>query len=152
MNKLIGIIYLSEATKEFTKSSLLDLAHQSAKSNKLVGITGYLYFVKGRFFQYFEGEEKFVQNLYEIVENDPRHKIVNSLYNQNITVRKFPSWDMKFITKDMLTEIKMENLVLDRMDYIKKVNDITRNKIDVNEQEESVWRMIDTISRLSNYF
>jgi len=154
MSKLKGIIYLSEATTDFDKTKLVDLAREFATRNQLIGITGYLYFVKGKFFQYIEGEGESIQNLFESIGNDSRHRIINSIQNQDISDRKFPSWSMKFITKDMLTKINMESLVMERIEYIKKVKDITRNRngINVIEQEKSLWRMVDTISRLSNHF
>lgn len=150
MNTLKGIIYLSKATIEFNEVSLLKLATEAAKRNQLSGITGYLYFVKGTFFQYFEGDEESVKYLWEKIAVDPRHKIVNTLHNQDISNRKFPSWNMKYITNDMLTVINLENLVIERMEYIKKINDITQMQNDYSEKEEAVWRMVDKISRLAN--
>jgi len=152
MNNLTGIIYTSKATIDFDENDLYGLAFLAAKRNKNLDITGYLYFVKGSFMQYLEGDRTTVESVMTYIENDTRHEIISILKKQNLEHRKFPLWDMKYITKDMLTEIKMETLVIERMEYIRRIKEISKTQIGQSEKESSVWRMVDTISQLNRKF
>lgn len=147
MNNLKGIIYLSTTIIDFDEKKLQALTHKAAKKNQALNITGYLYFEKNNFLQYIEGESDEVENLINVIENDPRHEVVYIIRKPNITSRNFSSWNMKYLKKERLAEMKLEHIIINQMEFIKKITIITNRKDDVIQKENSVWRIMDTISK-----
>ena len=84
----------------FERRDLLALCDQSADANFSLGITGYLYFRRGNFLQYLEGDELIVNALMELIKADERHQVTQIIYDNAIAQRRFPSWSMRFISPD----------------------------------------------------
>lgn len=147
MSRLLGVVYISKATKDFELQELFDLTAKASAKNKEQRITGYLYFEKGNFLQYIEGDTNVVAQLMKDIEQDTRHEVIKVLKNEHLQAKKFPSWHMQYITREMLSQITMENLIIDRLNYIKKIDEIPNVHIDGAEKEAPVWRMIDELSK-----
>ncbi|EZH74506.1 hypothetical protein ATO12_12105 [Aquimarina atlantica] len=134
-----GIVYVSKAAIDFSADDLKQLAETASDCNAQHGITGYLYFEKGHFLQYIEGENTVVDVLIDNIKRDKRHVVLNVETTTDIISRKFPTWHMQQLTKSSLIQINMENVLMDYMVHCGK-----KNGMDMNS--ESTWRMIDKLS------
>ena len=105
---MLSLIYASTATKLFTQEELIELLEGSQKNNIKTGITGMLLYRGGNFIQVIEGDSDAVLELYETIENDPRHKDVTLLSKDPIKNRQFPSWSMGFKNIDQMTVAELE--------------------------------------------
>lgn len=77
--------------------NILDVAR---KFNKQHNITGVLYYTNGRFFQYIEGLEPVIENLFDQIVMDPRHHLVHYYGTYPTDYRRFKEWSMKYVYKD----------------------------------------------------
>jgi hypothetical protein len=101
------LIYVSHATDPFYENDLLSLLAKSRTRNKGSEITGMLVYLKGRFIQVLEGPESTVNNLYEKIQHDPRHKKVSRILVGHSAQRIFTNWSMGFkrISETEFTEL-----------------------------------------------
>lgn len=70
---------------------------QANKNNTGKELTGVLYYGQDHFFQCIEGPESTVQELFQIIKNDDRHKQVKLMATTHIDHRYFSTWCMKFV-------------------------------------------------------
>ncbi len=144
--KLKGVVYVSKALQRFNTKDLEGISDQACIANKDLEVTGYLYFENDYFVQYLEGEKSVVESLMGRIKDDPRHEVVNIFSKEEIEDRKFPSWNMKYVTKYMVSEIKLEFVLID---YILMVS----NKLyKPRGDEEKIWSMVDKISYFRTRF
>lgn len=90
------IVYLSSAVEKFSADDLLQILTISRRNNDRCGITGMLLYSDGNIIQVLEGEEKCVNETYERIEKDYRHRGIIQLINGAIPSRNFPTWSMGF--------------------------------------------------------
>jgi len=92
------IVYCSQATQYMDKESIDRIITTSRHNNPRLGITGLLTFGSGFFFQWLEGPEDNVTNLFKTISTDPRHRNVVLLTQENeFRERIFPNWDMELV-------------------------------------------------------
>jgi len=145
MKELLGIVYISKATTSFGIDELEALSEQASVANKKIEVTGYLYYEHNHFLQYIEGFQNTTQFLMDHIEKDDRHQVIHSIPFKNILSRKFPTWHMKNISRNMLCEINMETILID---YIKMINHNLYKK--TNKSGKNVRDMIDKIAYFQN--
>lgn len=92
-----------------TSADIFSILRQCQDNNPRAGITGYLYYENGKFFQYIEGSDAAVSQLMSRIVNDPRHCAVQVLGSGFRDDRRFPGWDMGF-DKAALAEGPLESL------------------------------------------
>ena len=97
---MISLIYVSSSVKLLNDQELLDILKVSRQKNEKFDITGILLYKGGNFMQVLEGPEAQVEQLYETIKKDPRHKNVNIISRETIQKRQFPSWEMAFQNLD----------------------------------------------------
>ncbi len=134
-----GILYISLAKHNFTSNELDTLVCNASNYNQKYGITGYLYFEKGYFLQYIEGEESVIDVLIHTIQKDPRHEVINILEDQDIIARRFPTWHMHQLAKSSLIQLNIENILMDYM-----TNDSKQNNILLNS--DHIWRIVYKLS------
>ena len=144
MKNLSGLLYNSRALSVFDSTQLKALSDQAAERNKTLGITGYLYYENQKFLQYLEGELETLETLMAIIEKDPRHEVVSVLRTASLSVRKFPNWDMRWLSKPLLVSIRMENILFDFINMLEK-DTVERTE----ENEQKVWEMVDRIRQFN---
>jgi hypothetical protein len=66
------------------------------RKNQSLGLTGALLFSSGCFAQVLEGDLHDVEQLFECIQCDPRHKEVTIVHFHRIETRSFPEWSMAF--------------------------------------------------------
>ncbi len=98
---MIQLIYVSAAVTKFTEDELTKLMHQARDNNKTLQLTGMLLYLDGNFIQVLEGEEKSVNDLYNIIDKDKRHTGNIVLLRKKINERNFPDWTMGFKSLSM---------------------------------------------------
>ncbi len=93
---MFSIVYVSSAIQPFTQEELAELLQSSRKNNLAVGVTGMLLYKDGSFMQVLEGEQSSVQQVFNKISRDPRHRGVVVLLRQTIAARDFDDWSMGF--------------------------------------------------------
>lgn len=101
--ELYHLVYLSAATDDFSEDDLADILAASRRNNPKRDITGMLLYSDGGFIQVLEGPKKAVIDLYEKIEQDPRHGSSIKLARGPIEERSFSGWEMGFQEVDART-------------------------------------------------
>jgi hypothetical protein len=100
---LIRLAYASEATfnekpvEQGVEPNVARILMTSRKNNAKTQIVGGLYYGDGFFFQYLEGEEAAVSELYARIARDERHRNVTTLVEEVLPSRTFTNWSMKYV-------------------------------------------------------
>lgn len=95
-SQLCQLVYLSSASAAYSKTDLIDILTTSRRNNTKVNVTGLLLYHDGNIIQFLEGEQEVVQELYNRIASDRRHKGVLPLLTRKIKSRDFGSWSMGF--------------------------------------------------------
>ena len=88
------IIYTSQASEPLSKRNLLDMLHEARAFNSIDNISGVLMHRKGTFIQVIEGEPKDVEDLFQRIQRDRRHKKVKIILDSSVDSRHFSNWAM----------------------------------------------------------
>ncbi len=106
MAQLLRLVYASQRNFEPAASGntpdpvVADILSQSRRNNDPRNIGGVLCYGDGFFFQCLEGERSAVENLYDRILEDDRHKGVTLLSKRAVSQRMFKLWTMKFMNVD----------------------------------------------------
>ncbi len=112
------IIYLSSASKDLTNEEVHNLLLLSKINNKKNNIRGLLLFIDGNFIQVLEGDKDTINDLFQKIEKDTRHKNVTKVIEDTIESRQFENWDMGFSvinSKDLKEENDFKNFDFDNI-------------------------------------
>jgi hypothetical protein len=90
------IIYISEATADFSEPALLTLLQQARREHQQAHFTGLLLYRDGRFLQILEGPEKPLREFFNRVAADPRHGKLEKLADGPKPRPDFQQWHMSF--------------------------------------------------------
>lgn len=93
---MFQLVYLSSATKPFTKEELVALLNHSRANNQRNGLTGMLLYKDGNIMQVLEGERATVEKRFDLIRHDPRHKDIIVLESGEVPGREFGEWSMGF--------------------------------------------------------
>jgi hypothetical protein len=135
-----GIVYASVAQTDFDDEALDELGRLAAARNDELGVSGYLYFETGRFFQYIEGEHDAVTELMARIELDPRHEVMHVVYDDRLQQRRFPGWGMRVLTRGELAGI--ESLAHDHVVFMRQVSP------DHGAASNLVWELLERMRDL----
>ena len=99
---MVRLVYVSKATSEPSEEELLKLLSNARLRNDEHGTTGLLLYGSGHFIQVLEGDEKSVDQLFDNISKDERHKDCKVLDYSQIETKSFPNWSMGFnyVNKD----------------------------------------------------
>lgn len=102
MKTYVRLTYASQATATSGKirDDLNDIINISTLRNPPTNITGVLYYGSTYFFQCLEGKKSVVDELYERIKRDRRHKNITLLSYENISHPIFDCWNTKFYLLD----------------------------------------------------
>lgn len=81
-----------------TEADLVHILSNSRENNKAKHITGMLIYGDGTFIQVLEGNPEDVDNVYDKITQDKRHKNLIVLATGSLNKRNFPDWTMGFTT------------------------------------------------------
>ncbi len=93
---LIHLIYASAASRGMERTELLELLEQSRRKNRELDVTGMLLYAESSFFQVIEGEERVIDELFDVIGRDERHDRVTTIIREPIPERSFGGWSMGF--------------------------------------------------------
>ena len=96
MAQLIELTYVSEPAQEMSFLGLMRLLYHSYLRNTSLGITGALIFENNRFGQVIEGPRTQIEDLWEKIQKDTRHKNIRLIESKPIENRSFSKWTMVF--------------------------------------------------------
>jgi hypothetical protein len=99
---LVRLLYVSRAVKADDSEATESILGSARAYNLSHGITGILCYGGGIYLQALEGGRKQVNELYNIIIKDPRHKDVALLHYEEITERRFGGWTMGQVRLDKL--------------------------------------------------
>ena len=91
---LVRLLYASRAVPAIDHEELVTILRQSKAHNPTVGVTGVLCFSGGIFLQVLEGGRSAVNQLYNRIATDPRHRQVELMVYEEIGERRFAGWSM----------------------------------------------------------
>lgn len=91
---LVRLLYASRATQPDDTGVAESILAQSREYNPRHGITGVLCHSEDVFIQVLEGGRDAVNDLYNAIVRDPRHRHIRLLGYEEISERKFGNWTM----------------------------------------------------------
>src|SRR5690242_1751693 len=97
---MICLAYYSSASAMMTSSALGAIVQQAQENNIHQGITGLLCHLDGSFMQFLEGEAASIDQAFDKIRRDPRHRHVLQVHKAPITTRLFADWSMAIIRPD----------------------------------------------------
>jgi hypothetical protein len=97
--RLETLAYRSRAVPSFSGSELESLLESARSRNRAAAVTGLLIYDEGRFFQWLEGPNDSLSNIWKVIRDDPRHTDIEVLDHSESGTRLFGQWDMKLATK-----------------------------------------------------
>jgi hypothetical protein len=105
------IKYISRFAKTLDNSDIEEIARVSAENNKKKDLTGALMCAGGIFFQIVEGPKETVDELWETLQKDTRHKDMWLLKAEEGEIERiFPEWSMKKVDLDREADFRSEPL------------------------------------------
>lgn len=99
---LIRLLYASRAAGPVTQDVVESILAQSRAHNPALGITGILCHGGEIFMQVLEGGRGPVNELYNSIVRDPRHRDVVVLHYEEIAERRFAGWTMGMVNLERI--------------------------------------------------
>lgn len=93
---LFSLVYTSLATRPMQDDDLRDILTVARTNNAALEITGMLLYKDGHFIQLLEGEENWVNVIYDKITQDSRHTNLYKVYARSARRRSFSKWTMGF--------------------------------------------------------
>lgn len=93
---MIRLLYISTARERHSRAALENILRVSRRNNAAANVTGLLIAGGNRFLQVLEGPEQDVQNTYDRIRLDARHRAPVILKREPIEERAFGAWSMGF--------------------------------------------------------
>ena len=93
---LIQLIYTSTAHRDLSHEELIEILESSVRNNQQRNITGLLLYNKGTFLQMLEGAASHVDEIFERIKRDSRHRNIEALLRTSTRKREFSNWHMGF--------------------------------------------------------
>lgn len=135
MEKLYNLAYISRnsiiASEHEVALEIKEILNSATKNNPKLGVTGALLYSGGYFCQVIEGPQDVLEELFETIQMDSRHKDVKVLHFEEIVQRGFGEWAMAFAGVDDSMKKEIEG-VLHSKDTI-KMQDAGRHLISTLE-------------------
>ena len=91
---LVRLLYASRSAKPVAPEVIESILEQSRKHNPALGITGILCQSGDVFMQVLEGGRAAVNQLYNQIVRDARHRDVVILHYEEVSERRFAGWTM----------------------------------------------------------
>lgn len=91
---MIAILYRSEALTVADGEADAQIVSAAQERNMVLNVTGFLHREDNVFYQWLEGPENAVRQIFVSILNDSRHRDIRKLCDIAITHRSFPRWSM----------------------------------------------------------
>lgn len=107
--QMVRLIYVSIMTEDCDTEALMDILKISRAKNDAKDITGVLCYDPAFFMQCIEGPREAINDLYNSINRDPRHKNITLLEYADIEERIFGDWSMGFLPSGVLDKEMLES-------------------------------------------
>ncbi|WP_188055733.1 BLUF domain-containing protein [Sphingosinithalassobacter sp. CS137] len=107
---MLQLVYVSSARPTGGAVNAAAILNASRRNNRRDGITGLLYSDGRRFLQALEGPEDAVQQTFERIQGDSRHRAIVVLSRRHIEAREFGAWDMAHLDEAAETDSFMRRI------------------------------------------
>lgn len=94
---LVRLVYTSTVTNGLSQAGIEDILKVARRNNSKHGITGLLCFNSRYFLQCLEGPRRIINETYEKIMSDERHKELVILDYKEIACREFTDWAMGYV-------------------------------------------------------
>lgn len=95
------MIYVSKCSDDFDFNTLPSILEKSRRDNEKKDVSGLLIFHEGSFIQVLEGPKEAVEEIYQKIEKDDRHKNIKLLSQKMLDEKEFESWSMGFLKPEL---------------------------------------------------
>lgn len=136
-----AVLYLSRATIDFSQEDVNSLYQNSLSSNKDLNISGFLCFKDNLFLQYIEGEQAYIDILFDNIKEDYRHTVLVTIEDENITDLRFKKWCMHLVNKSRIDELEISFSLYDQLTMLEGRGAISPNVQDL------VWQGVGVVSK-----
>lgn len=122
MSDLIQLVYASRSNIKASDNptgvepEVGRILQQSRRNNKPKEIGGVLCYGDGHFLQCLEGDREVVEELYERLHDDERHRDVTLLRKTPVQTRQFKLWAMKYFSIDEKVKRELDQAGLKRFE------------------------------------
>jgi blue light- and temperature-responsive anti-repressor len=100
VSTLSTIVYRSRAIAPPADLDLFYMLGQARQRNREMSLTGILLYDRGHFFQWLEGPDERLGQVWQSIKRDPRHADVQIVGDMQIPIRLFGAWHMQFAHRD----------------------------------------------------
>ncbi len=91
---MLQLTYISSALRTVDHREVDAILGTSRRNNGAAGVTGLLLYDGRRFLQALEGDALLVNQTYERIKADPRHRGIVLLSSKDVATRSFGDWSM----------------------------------------------------------
>ena len=112
MSNLSIIVYRSRAVVPITDIDLFYLLAHARERNQAAGISGVILYDRGHFFQWIEGPNQQLGQIWNRIRSDERHTDIQVLADQPVPTRLFENWSMQLAHRDKQHESIIEGFVV----------------------------------------
>lgn len=139
-DELWQLVYVSKATHEVSKQTLLDIQAEAIHTNSKLSITGVLFYGDGWFLQLLEGPRPVVASVYGRIALDPRHKQPSVLHVAAGRDRLASDWSMGVV--DIGGSVKPISM-LEMLHHFE-------NEMEHSSGQDPVWQIVEAFQRIAN--
>lgn len=133
---LYELTYCSFAANNLKQKDILKILAKSKEYNKKHNITGCLLYHNHEFLQILEGEEDYVLEVFEKIQNDKRHDQIILLKQGKKNNRLFENWNMTYY--DLNSE---EHVDVNKQLFIDNLINFSRLSLEKSGEVTLFWRL-----------
>ncbi len=120
------ICYISDSQRPNSLDDLSALYEKARENNSKCNITGILIYKSGNFLQVLEGEQETVDNTFERIALDSRHKNIFKVINTTIEQRIFQDYNFGFTVINKKEELQNLN---EYLNWLKNADSVLANEV-----------------------
>ncbi|MBI1403082.1 MAG: hypothetical protein GC147_07710 [Porphyrobacter sp.] len=94
------LTYQSRAVSRPSESELRQLVEEARARNRSLGVTGMLLYENGRFLQTLEGPPDGLEQVWDSIRHDERHRDIEVLTEHMVSSRLFSGWDLLLYSRE----------------------------------------------------
>jgi hypothetical protein len=98
---LVQIVYRSRELHPLGQEEILDILRKSQNKNLRKRISGLLIYREGQFLQLLEGPKTEVEELFQIIAQDPRHHEIVIIDRHDVDSVLMPTWAMGYFSPEL---------------------------------------------------
>ncbi|QGN55787.1 BLUF domain-containing protein [Novosphingobium sp. Gsoil 351] len=110
---LTSLLYVSRSTLDVNgdQASVGEIVSEAIERNKLLLVTGALFYTGLHFAQFLEGPRRSVESLMASISKDTRHHHVTVVAHKQVPRRRFPEWAMAYAGSNPFLDRQMKALL-----------------------------------------